>query len=681
MKHLIKRIVPGLLAAVLLAGTVPAYAEEDGTRFRDVSANAYYADAVEWAVTEGVTNGTSGSTFSPGSTVTRAQAVTFLWRAAGQPEPSASAPTFTDAADRNSYYYQAVRWAAEEGITNGVTATTFQPDGTLHYDQILAFLCRAAGGNATGSGWSQKAQTWAAANGITDGLTYAAKGNCPRSDAVYFLWQQSEGDTERTEEEQERTEEEQTKEEQQAQEQQNQQGQTSSPAGELSTGLLHADGAEAAIIDGFLRRTASISLSPYGLTADEALELAQSIADINGRNIYRVKSISCAQSGSAQARALTVTYPQDTMFVIPNTDEDARAIAEAVVDDLIRPGMSDYDIALTLHDYLVLHCEYNSARYGTGIRHMAHDAFGALAIGDAVCEGYALAYEMLMETAGIPCEYVSGYANGAHGWNIVQIDGAWYHVDTTWDDPLNMSRDYVRYDYFLKSDSYMRRDHSRWTASHACTSTKYDGVDLPDTEEQEEEQQEQEQQQEQQQKQEQFDAIRRILDDAIADLPFRTEAEWEGMTSDELNAYRNAYVTLDDSYSNLTLQEAYQAMADDLRVQYPDLSIYYDREHHGYRIYRNDLVAAIKEIQAEENAARQEERDRRVAEIVAQIQDAIRAGLDTCRFEGEYTFSEVGAAYREMNEKGYTFDDYAAREDYWFGGYNAYLVNIVYPSN
>ena len=68
-------------------------------------------------------------------------------------------------------------------------------------------------------------------------------------------------------------------------------------------------------------------------------------------------------------------------------------------------------------------------------------------------------------------------------------------------------------------------------------------------------------------------------------------------------------------------------------------------------------------------------------EIVAQIQDAIRAGLDTCRFEGEYTFSEVGAAYREMNEKGYTFDDYAAREDYWFGGYNAYLVNIVYPSN
>ena len=124
MKHLIKRIVPGLLAAVLLAGAVPAYAEEDGTRFRDVSANAYYADAVEWAVTEGVTKGTSGSTFSPGSTVTRAQAVTFLWRAAGQPEPSASAPTFTDAANQSAYYYKAVRWAAEKGTTNGVTATT-----------------------------------------------------------------------------------------------------------------------------------------------------------------------------------------------------------------------------------------------------------------------------------------------------------------------------------------------------------------------------------------------------------------------------------------------------------------------------------------------------------------------------------------------------------------------------
>ena len=62
-----------------------------------------------------------------------------------------------------------------------------------------------------------------------------------------------------------------------------------------------------------------------------------------------------------------------------------------------------------------------------------------------------------MEIAGIPCEYVSGYATGGHAWNLVEIDGEWYHVDTTWDDPIPNREGYVRYDYFLKSDSYMRQ--------------------------------------------------------------------------------------------------------------------------------------------------------------------------------------------------------------------------------
>ena len=671
MKQFIQRILSGLLAAALLA--VPAYGTENGTQFRDVSDSAYYADAVEWAVTEGVTKGTSGSTFSPGSTVTRAQAVTFLWRAAGQPEPSASAPIFTDAANQNSYYCKAVRWAAAEGITNGVTATQFQPNGTLHYDQILAFLCRAAGGNATGSDWSQKAQTWAAENGVTDGLTYAAKGNCPRSDAVYFLWQQSEGGgTELTEEEQVLPEE-----QEQQQQQETLQPEDLPESGQLA--LVGNRALAADIMDVLTGGYATVDLTDYDVNLNDARKLAESLADLQGDNPYQVERILGTMDLSGRALRLTFEYIGGASA--GGASRAAMEEAEDILAQVVTDDMSDYDIAKALHDYLVLNCAYDYDNYLRGtIPAESYTAEGALLEGTAVCSGYARAYQLLLQGAGIPCEYVTGYGNGGrHGWNIIQLDGAWYHVDTTWDDPAPDRAGYVRYNYFLKSDSYLSRDHSNWSAPHACTSTKYDDADLPDVGGQT--QQQQQQQQENQQKQEQFAAIRQIVDDAVADLPFRTEGSWEGMTSDELNEYRNAYVTLDNSYSNLTLQEAYQAMADDLRAQYPDLSIYYDWEHHGYRIYRKDLVAAIQKIQAEENAVRQEERDRRVAEIEAQLQDAIRARLDTCYLEGEYTFSEVGAAYHEMNEKGYTFDGYAARADYWFGGYNASHVEISYPAN
>ena len=158
--------------------------------FSDVHAGDYFAEAVAWAVNAGITTGTSATTFSPEATVTRAQAMTFLWRAAGSPEPAATSSPFADVADQSAYYYKAVLWAAEQGITNGVSATSFGTDSPVTYDQMLAFMARAAGAD-TGSGdWSQAAIDWAAENGLTDGLTFSAKSICPRSDVVYCLWQQ-----------------------------------------------------------------------------------------------------------------------------------------------------------------------------------------------------------------------------------------------------------------------------------------------------------------------------------------------------------------------------------------------------------------------------------------------------------------------------------------------------------
>lgn len=96
-----------------------------------------------------------------------------------------------------------------------------------------------------------------------------------------------------------------------------------------------------------------------------------------------------------------------------------------------------------------------------------------------------------MDRAGIPCELISGWAGGPHAWNIVQIDGEWYHVDTTWDDPIPNREGYVRYEYFLKSDAAMSFDHNNWDTPHgACTSTRYDdAVILSPAEEKENEEQ------------------------------------------------------------------------------------------------------------------------------------------------------------------------------------------------
>ena len=167
-----------------------AAASPTGAGFSDVHESDYFADAVAWAVNAGITTGTSATTFSPEATVTRAQAVTFLWRAFGSPEPAATSSPFADVADQSAYYYKAVLWATEQGITNGVSATSFGADNAVTYDQMLAFMARAAGADTGGSDWSQAALDWAAENGLTDGLTFSAKNNCPRADVVYCLWQQ-----------------------------------------------------------------------------------------------------------------------------------------------------------------------------------------------------------------------------------------------------------------------------------------------------------------------------------------------------------------------------------------------------------------------------------------------------------------------------------------------------------
>ena len=174
---------------------------EEPIRFTDVPEGAYYYDAVYWAVENGVTVGATATTFNPGGSCTRAQMVTFLWRAAGSPEPATTVNPFTDV-DANDYYYEAVLWAVENGVTVGATATTFNPGGECTRSQMVTFLWRAAGEPGTGTSSNPftdvdaddyycEAVLWAVENGITVGATattFAPVAVCTRAQAVTFLY-------------------------------------------------------------------------------------------------------------------------------------------------------------------------------------------------------------------------------------------------------------------------------------------------------------------------------------------------------------------------------------------------------------------------------------------------------------------------------------------------------------
>ena len=167
--------------------------------FHDVSRFDYFYDAVKWAVDHDITSGTGRFTFSPNAACTRAQTVTFLWRAAGSPRPVSAVNPFTDV-HYGDYFYQAVLWAVENGITMGTSATTFSPDATVTRAQVVTFLWRANGQPAAwNSGFTDvradayyaKAVAWAVQNGITTGTgfgVFSPDAACTRAQIVTFLY-------------------------------------------------------------------------------------------------------------------------------------------------------------------------------------------------------------------------------------------------------------------------------------------------------------------------------------------------------------------------------------------------------------------------------------------------------------------------------------------------------------
>lgn len=181
----------------------PLFEYDGKVPFKDVDKSDYFYEPVSWAVEKNVSSGTSATAFEPDSYCTRAQAVTFLWRAKGSPAPTKTDNPFTDV-KQSDYFYKAVLWAVEKGVTNGTGSTTFSPNDTCTRGQIVTFQWRSAGQTISGSSanpfkdvassdYFYNAVLWAVEKNITNGTTsttFSPNDFCTRGQIVTFLYRQ-----------------------------------------------------------------------------------------------------------------------------------------------------------------------------------------------------------------------------------------------------------------------------------------------------------------------------------------------------------------------------------------------------------------------------------------------------------------------------------------------------------
>ena len=196
----VKALGGGKYSFTMPAGavTVEATFTKSAPDFTDVKAGKWYTDAIAWAVGQGITNGVGNGLFAPGEGCTRGQIVTFLWRAAGSPEPK-ELSGFADVG-ASKFYAKAVAWAVENGITTGTAAESFEPNAVCTRAQAVTFLCRALGAAAEGGAgftdvkggqWYSDAIAWAVESGVTNGVgdgLFAPDEGCTRAQIVTFLF-------------------------------------------------------------------------------------------------------------------------------------------------------------------------------------------------------------------------------------------------------------------------------------------------------------------------------------------------------------------------------------------------------------------------------------------------------------------------------------------------------------
>ena len=253
--------------------------------------------------------------------------------------------------------------------------------------------------------------------------------------------------------------------------------------------LLDGQTAEAVILQGLQEKKEAIDISSFHLTSEKASSIYMEVV-FSHPELFYVKT--GARIGIVNGYSSTIMPYYIDGLLSPETQEAFNARVEEILAETIEADMSPVEMALSLHDYLVLHCAYdwNVANNQGEPSYNVYTAYGALMEGNAVCQGYALAYNLLLNKVGIKTDYVTSVIpnQGSHGWSLVKIGDTWYHVDVTWDDPtfgfFGYSHDlpgFCDHSYFLVSTDKMEEKHGDFTVSQETGTTYERGYVFCDT--------------------------------------------------------------------------------------------------------------------------------------------------------------------------------------------------------
>lgn len=220
------------------------------------------------------------------------------------------------------------------------------------------------------------------------------------------------------------------------------------------------------LIEGLDARKNTITIKYKGKTKNLEKMLKQAIGDALDHDPYTkyiVDRYSYSWRGTSSSAKINFQ-----VYYRESAEQSAYVSkrVEGILKSIMLPEMNNHQRIKAIHDYVVKNLKYDEDL-------QKYTAYEGLRTGEAVCQGYSLLTYQLLETAGFTSQIIEGTAGGqAHAWNLVLLDGKWYHLDTTWDDPLSNGPEQVRYEYYLRTDQEMKADH-KWTKKYPASSTLY----------------------------------------------------------------------------------------------------------------------------------------------------------------------------------------------------------------
>ena len=242
------------------------------------------------------------------------------------------------------------------------------------------------------------------------------------------------------------------------------------PGAQAETNL---EGAKQAVLTAMRNWEPSVDISSYNVYKNDFGFFLADLINYNPELFYiKLGQDGCAYFYNETSGLISTIKLVYNEYTRDQVEEYKNALEKAYTEAITSESMTDVQKARALHDYLVQHMQYDTAL-------VKRNAYNALVEGTAVCQGYSLAYAALLARAGIKFDYCSSDSMN-HMWNYVLLDGQWYHVDVTWDDPVSDRVGYVRHRYFLCSDTQMASEgvdgHHDWATAQSCTSTVHDGA-------------------------------------------------------------------------------------------------------------------------------------------------------------------------------------------------------------